>query len=194
MPFERSLPCTCKLTVLTELTMDTVKHMRSYRFEQIRDLDINLSYENKTILPKKLLVCFHLFNKFYIEIAFHSIRDPFRFVAGFEHLRIANFYTYFIFSDIERNIYLNLEFPIDVSWQYLKENNFLYQVRSSSNCRSIGQSIKASMFQSSKNIHGLQQIQYLWYQLVYFSFGNPQLSLSIMSNPSVSAHISFSTY
>ncbi|CAF4708014.1 unnamed protein product, partial [Rotaria socialis] len=182
MPFERSLPCTCKLTVLNELTMDTVKYMRSYRFEQIRHLDINLSYENKNYIVKEIVGMFPFIEQILYRNYIHSIRDAFRFVAGFEYLRIANFYTYFIFSNIERTIDPYLEFPIDVSWQYLEENNFLYQVRSSSNCRSIGQSVKASMFQSSENIHGLQQIQYLWYQLAYFSFGNAQPSLTILAN------------
>ncbi|CAF2577764.1 unnamed protein product [Rotaria sp. Silwood2] len=145
MPFEQLLPRICKLTILNDLTMDMIKQIRYYQFEQIRELDISLNYENKNYIMKKIVYVFPFIERISYRNYLHSIQDMFRFIYGFEHLRSTYFYTYLIFPNIARNIYRNPEFPIDISWQFVEDNDFLYHIFSSSNCRQINRSIKVSV-------------------------------------------------
>ncbi|CAF3900477.1 unnamed protein product [Rotaria sordida] len=142
IPLEQVLPCISKLTILNDLTMNTIKQMRYYQFEQIHELDISLSYENKNYIMKEIVYIFPFIKQISYRNYIHSIQDIVHFIYGFRHLRSTYFYTYLIFPNIERNIYLNRKFPIDITWQLLEDNDFLYHIFSSSNCKSIKISVR----------------------------------------------------
>jgi hypothetical protein len=122
MPLKDKIPRLNELTIKNTLTIDMIERIRSYRFEQIRKLELSISGVHSDYIIEELFRLFpsiyHLEVKDYVE----SERTMIRLIDGFKHLSNASFHVRSSSNDCDSSLYQNRNLIIQHSRRLIPDN------------------------------------------------------------------------
>jgi hypothetical protein len=91
LPLKCTMSQLYKLTIKNSLTIDVIKRIRSYRFEQILQLEISISDEHNDYIIEELFYLFPSIQHLIYKSSIQSKQTMIRFINGFQHLSNASF-------------------------------------------------------------------------------------------------------
>ncbi|CAF0841593.1 unnamed protein product [Rotaria sordida] len=166
LPFEFTIPNVYALTIKQSVTFSMIQQFRSYQFEQIRKLNIDLNFDEDVIF-KLLFYRFPNIEYFTYQSLTCSKDIMIHLIDGFPCLLNASIFIYRLPKDMKSNFYPNQHTIIENSHR-LKKNNFTYRIRK---CLDIQKSfsidwwIAPQPLYSTLVVHLRSGLHYILYQV-----------------------------
>ncbi len=122
MPLKNKMSRLNELTIKNTLTIDMIERIRSYRFEQIRTLEISISSVHSDYIIEELFRLFPSIKNLKITDYVESERTMIRLIDGFKHLSNASFHVRSSSNNRESSLHQNRNTIIQHSRRLIPDN------------------------------------------------------------------------